>query len=92
MKAAKVRTMSASKAGALVLYSFGQSASTPRRLNWAVWVAIHDSEKASHRARISAVVSVSFSSRISRETFCSIGRPWQSHPGTKGVRKPRIVL
>ena len=84
--------MSASNAGAFVLYSCSQSASTPSRLNCFVCVAIQVSENASHRARNSAVVRVSFFSWISRETFCSIGKPWQSQPGTYGVRKPRIVL
>ena len=84
--------MSASKAGALVLYSWAQSARTPRRLNWAVCLAIQLSEKASHSARSPAVVTVRYSSRIVAVTFCSMGRPWQSQPGTYGVRMPRMDL
>jgi len=44
------------------------------------------SEKSSQSFRSSAVETVRFFSWSSRETFCSIGSPWQSQPGTYGVR------
>jgi hypothetical protein len=56
MNAAKVRRMSASNAGAFVLYSFFQSARTPRRLNCAVCFAIQPSEKLLQKLRNSTVV------------------------------------
>ena len=80
--AAKTRRMSASKAGSLVLYSLAQSATTPRRLNWSLCLAIHVSEKASQSRRSSDVDTCLLASRSSRATFCSIGSPWQSQPGT----------
>src|SRR5690606_31308194 len=74
-KAAKVRRMSASYAGAFVLYSFAQSARTPSRLNCAVCREIQPSAKASQRARNSDVDTVRFCAWISLATFCSIGSP-----------------
>ena len=44
-----------------------------------------------HARRTSATLISRFREPSSRSTFNSIGRPWQSQPGTYGASKPAIV-
>ena len=57
-------------------------AQTPRRRNCWRWTSTHFIASAWQSARISAwLIAAAFEPR-SLTTLCSIGRPWQSQPGT----------
>jgi len=80
--------MTASYAGSIVMYGLSQSPNTPRRLNSLRWMSMKRFAYSRHLRRFSigsialrtSMPGVSRPSSLS--TWCSIGSPWQSHPGT----------
>ena len=76
---------------AIVRYGSSQSPRTPRRLKSLRWMSTYFAAYARHARRNSAVLICRFFGPSSRSTFSSIGRPWQSQPGTYGASKPSML-
>ena len=75
----------------MVMYGSSHSPITPRRLNCPRWMSSHFSAYFRQRRRNStADISFFFEPR-SLSTFSSMGRPWQSQPGTYGASYPNMV-
>ncbi len=78
------------------MYGLSQSPKTPSRLNSSRWIWTYFAAYARHLpifssgsiARRTSTDAVSRPSSLS--TWCSMGRPWQSQPGTYTALKPSI--
>ena len=82
------RICCASKRGSMVRYGRSQSPSTPRRLKSARCRSTCSCANSRQAARNSFASSLSPTRPCFFSTWCSIGRPWQSQPGTYGASKP----
>ena len=82
---ANTSNVAASYSGRIVAYGRPQSPRMPRRWNWSLWRAMYFSAWSQQSLRTwSLSMSRSFGPTCSW-ILCSIGRPWQSHPGTYGA-------
>ena len=82
MKLAKPPRISASYAGSIVRYSDAQSARMPRRLNCPRCFSMKPAENWAQARRTPSASSDCLAAWSSFITLCSMGRPWQSQPGT----------
>ena len=86
---ASARIVSASARKSIVRYGSSHSPSTPSRMKSAFCRAICVAAYSRHSLR-KAFASIPLPCAFS--TWCSIGRPWQSQPGTYGASNPDSVL
>src|SRR5205085_1547538 len=77
-------------------YGCFQSPNTPRRLNSSRWMSMNFSAYSRQRRIFSAgsmawrTSTDALSRPSSLSTWCSMGSPWQSHPGTYTALRPSI--
>jgi len=72
----------------MVVYGSSQRPNTPSRLNEVRWRSIHFWAYARQASITAGRSMVRFLDPSSLSTLSSIGRPWQSQPGTKSAVSP----
>ena len=88
----KARIMFASEVKSIVLYGLSQSPNTPNLSKPANWPSICFCAYSRHFWRNSAAVTFLPGLPTFFSTWSSIGKPWQSQPGTYGESKSDNVL
>ena len=76
----------------MVKYGLSQSPITPKRLKPAFWPSTCDLAYLRHSCLKVAASTLTPGLPTKDSTLTSIGRPWQSQPGTYGESKPDKVF